>query len=418
MYDEAWQLATTGKDRAVYLGKATAVLVGAISGAFAATFWVACARGEHDATQVEIDCKSIGPVISPLLFGHNFEITRRGVWRGLSAQMVANRKFAATENNLPKHWFAIPDAGRVGIDRSRAFTGKQSVRVEASGDGQFYGIGQHQEVLAFRKDKKYAVRLWVKCNVNRTVLARITDAPGRQVLLENQWPVKAGDWQCVTVEFVAPVDSENSRLEIGSKSTGTYWIGAASVQPADAWLGMRPDVVELLKRIKLGCLRYPGGCCAEFYHWQDGLKIPDRRPPIGPTGLDFLMPETDDYDAHDVGTDEFIALCRRVGSEPLITARVSENNPEDAAAWVEYCNGRHNTKWGKVRAERGHPEPYNVPILVRRQRALLFRAWGCQDGGWLCRSKPPVCSRDEASRSLHPSDRLHQLIRRLGQTFA
>ena len=41
MYDEAWQLATTGKDRAVYLGKATAVLVGAISGAFAATFWVA-----------------------------------------------------------------------------------------------------------------------------------------------------------------------------------------------------------------------------------------------------------------------------------------------------------------------------------------------------------------------------------------
>ncbi len=53
---------------------------------------------------VNIDTKQVGKVLSPLLFGHNIEVTRRGIWSGLSAQMVANRKFAAAENNLPKRW--------------------------------------------------------------------------------------------------------------------------------------------------------------------------------------------------------------------------------------------------------------------------------------------------------------------------
>lgn len=77
------------------------------------------------------------------------------------------------------------------------------------------------------------------------------------------------------------------------------------------------------------------------------LVVSSRRPPGR-------------YDTYEIGIDEFIALCRRVGSEPLLTARVSETSPEDAAAWVEYCNGSRDTKWGKVRAERGHPDLYGV----------------------------------------------------------
>jgi alpha-N-arabinofuranosidase len=323
-------------------------------------FWADDALGEPQTVRVEIDGKNAGPAISPLLFGHNVEITRRGVWRGLSAEMVANRKFAAVENGLPKRWSAIPDASRVKMDGNTVFAGKQSVRVETPNGGPFCGISQQHEALAFRKEKRYIVRLWVKCEGSATVLARITDAAGKRVLFENPWPVKAGDWQLIAAEFIAPASGENNRLEIGSKTPGAVWIGAVSIQPADALHGMRPDVVELLKAIRPGCLRYPGGCCAEFYRWQDGLAPADRRPPIGPTGLSFLMPETDDYDMYDIGTDEFIALCRQVGCEPLITARVSENSPEDAAAWVEYCNGGRETKWGKVRAERGHPEPYGV----------------------------------------------------------
>lgn len=56
-------------------------------------------------------------------------------------------------------------------------------------------------------------------------------------------------------------------------------------------------------------------------------------------GLDFLFRDTDDTDTHEIGIDEFIALCNEVGCEPVITVRLSENTPENAAALVEYCNG-------------------------------------------------------------------------------
>ena len=139
----------------------------------------------------------------------------------------------------------------------------------------------------------------------------LTDASGTQLLFEHKWPLKAGAWQLVSQEFTAATTGENNRLEISSQAAGVFWIGATSVQRADAFHGMRRDVIALLKRIKPGSLRYPGGCYAEFYRWQDGLLPVDQRPPIGPTGLSFLLPENDDYDSHEIGIDEFIALVSR-----------------------------------------------------------------------------------------------------------
>jgi alpha-N-arabinofuranosidase len=61
-----------------------------------------------------------------------------------------------------------------------------------------------------------------------------------------------------------------------------------------------------------------------------------------------------------VGYDEFIQLCEHVAAEPLICVRWKNKKPEDAAAEVEYCNGSVDTRWGKLRAKNGHPEPYRV----------------------------------------------------------
>src|SRR5439155_10556451 len=66
----------------------------------------------------------------------------------------------------------------------------------------------------------------------------------------------------------------------------------------------------------------------------------------------------------DFGTDEFIRFCRRVGAEPSITVNVEGSGAtvDEAAAWVEYCNGSRETKHGALRAANGHPEPYNVRL--------------------------------------------------------
>ena len=300
-----------------------------------------------------IDVESPGSAISPLLFGHNFEVTRRAVWSGIGAEMVANRKFAAVENGFPKRWLRPDGCGTAALDEQAAYVGRHSVRL---GDEGLGGIAQQQDTLTFREGTEYVFRLQARSTAERSLRLAIAagDVLQRDVLL------KPGGWQTLSGRFVSPVTVDHARLEITSDTPGRFWLGAVSIQPADAFHGMRRDVIELLRRIKPGCLRYPGGCYAEFYTWKDGLLPVDERPPIGPVPLDFLLPHTDDTDTHEIGIDEFIALCRELGCEPAITARLSETTPDDAAAWVEYCNGGPDTTWGRVRAARGHREPYGV----------------------------------------------------------
>lgn len=312
-----------------------------------------------DPTAVRIDPWTAGNVISPLLFSHNLEVTRRGVWSGLSAQMVANRKFAAVAGNQPKRWQIIDAGGSVQIDTTVAYAGKQSARMEVSGKGVPAGLRQQQEQLAVQKDKSYGIRIWVKTEKVRELRVLLNgSSPGP--FFEKSFSCQPGDWQLISAGFKSSETQTNCTFEITSLDAGTFWIGAVSILPDDAFHGMRRDVIELLKTIKPGILRFPGGCYAEFYTWKDGLLPVDRRPPIYRSGLDFLFRDTDDTDTHEIGIDEYIALCREVGCQSAITARLSENAPEDAAAWVEYCNGDASTQWGKVRCDRGYIEPFHV----------------------------------------------------------
>ena len=304
--------------------------------------------------------------ISPLLFGHNLETTRRGVWQGLGAERVANRKFAVDL----KHWTVVGPGEAVSIDSKLGYAGGKSACVKVPAGGVPCGIAQTHDWLALKPGVNYNLRIWVKSMETRRYDLKY--GKRRQTLTAAK-----GDWQLLHVEGTAARDE--ARLEIASSEPGTFWIGAVSLQPADAYFGMRRDVIDCLKRMKPGTLRWPGGCYAEFYHWQEGLLPVDQRPPIGPSGQWWLLPGNDDYDPHEIGIDEFIALCRDVGGEPAITVRMSEVDPEDAAGLVEYCNGGTNTKWGKKRAERGHPEPYRVKYWFLGNELYLFGKGGLKD---------------------------------------
>lgn len=329
-----------------------------------ASFFIAlfglCVTANGVEHEIQLDLQNTGQAISPLLFGHNIEVTRRGIWSGLSAEMVANRKFAAVVQNMPTRWQAINVDCQVSIDDTVSYVGKQSACINVKTSGNATGIIQQQAFLAFRKDNKYAIRAWLKTETERKIHVQLVGANEEKPFFHKEQTISAGDWQLLDEEFISSVTEENCRLEITSNTEGLFWIGAVSIKPTDAILGMRRDVIELLKAIKPGCLRYPGGCYAEFYEWQEGLLPVDQRSPLYNTGLDFLFRDTDDTDNHEVGIDEFIALCREVGCEPVITVRLSENTPENAAALVEYCNGNKETKWGKIRAERGYLDSYNV----------------------------------------------------------
>jgi alpha-N-arabinofuranosidase len=118
---------------------------------------------------------------------------------------------------------------------------------------------------------------------------------------------------------------------------------------------MNEDVVELVKALKPPLIRYPGGNFASGYHWEEGIGPKDQRPAHEDKAWHTL-------DANQVGTDEFMAFCEAVDTEPFLVINDGSGTPEEAARWVAYCNDPPETEQGSRRAANGHPEPYNVNL--------------------------------------------------------
>ena len=116
---------------------------------------------------------------------------------------------------------------------------------------------------------------------------------------------------------------------------------------------LRHDTLELIKQLNPPMIRYPGGNFASGYHWEDGIGPKSARP----TRHDAAWQAEE---INQVGTDEFLAFCETIGTEPVFCVNDGSGTPEEAARWVAYCNDPATTEQGKRRAENGHAEPYNV----------------------------------------------------------
>ena len=119
--------------------------------------------------------------------------------------------------------------------------------------------------------------------------------------------------------------------------------------------GMRTDVIAALRELEMTIVRYPGGNFASGYHWRDGVGERERRPAVRELAWQSLEPNT-------FGTDEFIALCRKLDWQPMIAVNLGTGSPEEARDWVEYCNAPTGTAIADARAANGAAEPHAVPI--------------------------------------------------------
>ena len=117
--------------------------------------------------------------------------------------------------------------------------------------------------------------------------------------------------------------------------------------------GFRKDVLSLLRDLRVGVLRWPGGNFVSNYHWQDGIGPAGDRPRRA--DLAWGGEESNRF-----GTDEFLAYCAELGTEPYICLNMGTGTLAEALAWVEYCNGSRDTAWARRRRENGHADPYRV----------------------------------------------------------
>lgn len=319
----------------------------------------------------QIDLKVAEP-ISPYIFGHNLEHTRAAIGGGLSAQMLRNRKFAGKPSageGVASRWKGIGEkvffmqggsyTKHICLQKMRRQNELNSQVVQNLRAGQTAGIAQQD--LYLKGGTAYQIRTVTKVSAPVTLAVELADRNGAQTYARTELHlIPADDWQQTEVTLTPSATDAEGSIRLTFSEQAEVTIGALSMMPADNFHGMRRDVVENLKAIGPRLLRWPGGNFAGEYRWKDGLLPVDQRGPLQAADEIETQPFSDGYDFHEINTDDFIALCREVGAQPMITINLAWSTPEESAQWVEYCNGSAETEYGKMRIERGHKEPYDV----------------------------------------------------------
>ncbi len=263
---------------------------------------------------------------------------------------------------------------------------------------QFAGLAQRP--LAICAGEVYRGSIWVRGEAAGGLAVRL-EADG-QVLAEQSIAAPSSAWKEFPVELKPMASSDSAELQIGVRGPGTIWLDQVSLMP-ESWResgGCRPDLQQAIAELRPPVIRWPGGCFASAYRWKDGIGPQHKRQP-------YPLSIWDDRDVNSFGTDEFVAMCRRVGAEPLIVVNIGtpewnrsvmDNDfMQEVLDWIEYCNGPADSRWGQVRAANGHPEPYGVKFWEIDNETWHMSAETYAE--WVNRFAP-------AMRKKHPSIKL------------
>jgi alpha-N-arabinofuranosidase len=130
--------------------------------------------------------------------------------------------------------------------------------------------------------------------------------------------------------------------------------------------GMRTDIIEALKKIKLPVLRWPGGCFADEYHWKDGIGPKEKREKMINTHWGGAVED------NSFGTHEFLDFCEQIGCEPYINGNLGSGTVQEMSEWVEYMTFDGLSSMSVLRAENGHEKPWKVKYF-----GVGNENWGC-----------------------------------------
>ena len=326
-------------------------------------------------TVARVDAAKTGIPISPYVYGQFIEHAGSIIYSGLWSEMLDDRKFyyavqpkpagdpdvnergaggfgPRRRNIGPGRWNPIGPVDSVTMDAIRPFVGEHSPMIKLAGNEP---RGIRQTGLSFIEGKTYAGRVQLAGDATAKVVINIvwgTNTESGDLGLTIGTMTLSQDYR----EFIFSFNAEKSgpaQFEIAGTGTGSFHVGAVSLMPTDNLNGWRPDSIAALKSLRSGVYRFPGGNFVSAHEWRNAIGDPDKRPPKIDPVWRALQP-------NDIGTDEFMTLCKLLEVEPYITVNAGTGDSWSAAEYVEYCNGGAKTTMGKQRAVNGHPEPYRV----------------------------------------------------------
>ena len=363
--------------------------------AFAATMSVSA--GTHF---MEVKTAKIGAPVQSTMYGIFFEDINYAADGGLYAELVMNRSF-----EFPNAFAGWDISGKVTLKNDGPFErNPHYVRLEPATHRDkhtmienhgFFGIGvkgneEYRFSVWARVPDGGSAKLWIDLVDNATMR-------DDQKLGNASVDIKGKEWKKYTAILKPSRTFAKAHLRIWADSKTTTDIEHVSLFPVKTWKGrengMRQDLAQALNDMHPGVFRFPGGCIVEGtdlesrYQWKNSVGPVENRP-LNENRWHYTFTQRyfpDYYQSYGLGFFEFFQLCEDFGCEalPVISCGLScqFQNPDptkpgvhvpvdqlddyiqDALDLVEFANGDITTKWGKVRADMGHPEPFNLKYL-------------------------------------------------------
>ncbi|MCP9755792.1 alpha-L-arabinofuranosidase [Lacihabitans sp. CCS-44] len=349
--------------------------------------------------KIEIDATQTLVPIQPTMYGIFFEDINFGADGGLYAELIKNRSF---EFEYPwMGWKHLPQA-ETRFNTSNELTifnnarnnptNPRVVRVEKRDASQELGLqNEGFDGIGLKKGEMYDFSAFVKINSGDVYIeVQLLNEKG-EVIGSTQVRSNSLGWGRVEGVITASETVQKGKVNINFKGKGQLDIDQISLFPQDTWKGrkggLRKDLVQLLADMKPGFVRFPGGCIvegrtlAERYQWKKTVgKVENRELLVNRWNMEFShRPAPDYYQTFGLGFFEYFQMCEDIGAQPLpilscglaCQFNSSETTPledldpfiQDAIDLIEFANGDVNSKWGALRAEMGHPQPFNLKMI-------------------------------------------------------
>ena len=355
--------------------------------------WTAERAHAQAPEKLSVQIEKSSPKIQSTMWGVFFEDINFAADGGIYAEMVKNRSFEFANPTMAwddKH-FDGADASMLIVNRGTGSNARYASISLKNAKGSYVLINEGFRGMGFEKGHQYNFSILahgVEGNIKMSV----------EAVDENQKPIGhasleevKGDWKTYRASFTPTATSSKGKLNVIFEGQGKIEIDMVSLFPADTWKhrpnGMRADLVQKLADLKPGFMRFPGGCIVEGrdlanrYQWKSTVgDVADRKLIINRWNMEMKDHQAPDYfQSFGLGFYEYFQLCEDIGASPLPilncgmacqynSAEVVSLNQihpfiQDALDLIEFANGGTNTKWGKLRAAMGHPEPFNMKMI-------------------------------------------------------
>lgn len=348
----------------------------------------------QNVNQLTVQTNKIGAEIQPTMYGHFFEDINFGADGGLYAELVKNRSFEFPQNLMGWDTFGNVTLQNDGpFERNPHYVrlgnpGHAHKRTGIENEG-FFGIG-------IKADEPYRFSVWAR-GENQKIRVELIDNASMgetQVITSKDLTVNSKEWKKYEVILTPKATFAKAHLRIFLASSGTVDLEHVSLFPVNTWKnrenGLRKDLVQALLDTKPGIFRFPGGCIVEGtdiedrYQWKNSVGPVENRP-LNSNRWEYTFPHRfypDYHQTYGMGFFELFQLAEDLGAEPLpvvncgLACQYQNNTPDahvkvedlgsyiqDALDLIEFANGSTDTKWGKLRADMGHPEPFNLKFI-------------------------------------------------------